>query len=157
VARVEKLVGTTGNPERGRAVYLDKRVQCANCHKLEGTGGQVGPDLSKIHETHSIAKLIESLVEPSKEIKEGFVTYTARTKDGLVHTGLKMEEAGGMVVLREASGKDVRIAKADLDVLQPAKASLMPDNVLAQLSYDEFLHLVAFLKSKEAQAKLREK
>ncbi len=54
VARVEKLVATTGDAESGRRVYLDsQKSQCAKCHQLEGVGAQVGPDLTKIWDTHS--------------------------------------------------------------------------------------------------------
>ncbi len=152
VARVEELVKTKGDPKKGRAIFFDsKRGQCSNCHQLEGSGGSVGPDLSKIYETHTVGKIIESIADPSKEIKEGFGTWTVLTVDGEVYAGLKVSESEKEVVLRDASGKDIRTRVADIESINDTKRSLMPDGVVALLDYQEFLDLIAFLKSKEAQ------
>ena len=156
VAKTADLVTKTGDPRRGRDIYLDKkRTQCATCHKLEGVGGEVGPDLSKTWETHTVAKLIESMLEPSKEIKEGFATWTVVTKDGKVYNGLKIAEVNKQFVLRDATGKDLRIPVDEIDEKAESKTSLMPEGVVSQLSLQEFIDLVSFLKSREAQVELR--
>ncbi len=59
------------------------------------------------------------------------------------------------MVLREATGKDIRVPAKDLDELTASKVSLMPDNVVAQLNYGQFIDLIAFLKDKKAQESLR--
>lgn len=157
VQRVESLVRTTGDPTRGRSVYLDsKRSQCAKCHRLEGIGGQIGPDLSKVWQTHTIAKILESMIDPSKEIKEGFATWVVTTKDGQIHAGLKMMDDKQEVVLRDAAGKDIRIPAGEIEDKEASKQSLMPDGVIALLKFQEFVDLVAFLKDKQAQESLRE-
>ena len=150
-----ELVAKSGNPERGRVLYLDrKRTQCATCHKLEGVGGQVGPDLTKVWQTHSIPKLVEALLEPSKEIKEGFATWTITTKKGQVFNGLKISENKREVVLRDAQGNDVRLLGEDIEEQIQSKRSLMPDGLASQLSLNELVDLIAFLKSQSAQAGL---
>lgn len=155
VAEVEKLVETTGDARNGRSVFLNaQKSQCANCHRLEGTGGLVGPDLTRIWETHTVAKILESMIDPSKEIKEGFQSYTAVTDSGQVYQGLKVRDDGQEVVLRDQDGKDITIATDDLDELDASKKSLMPEGVVAQLSYQEFIDLVAFLKDRDEQAAL---
>ncbi len=58
-------------------------------------------------------------------------------------------------MLRDANGQDIHIPIKDLDELVASKVSLMPDNVMAQLSYDQFIDLVAFLKNRAAQESLR--
>ena len=157
VARVERLVATTGNPENGRRVFLDtQKSQCAKCHRLEGVGGQVGPDLTKIWETHSVAKILESILDPSKEIKEGYQTFVAATASGQVYSGLKVKDEPGSIVLRDVEGRDITLPRDEIDELSASKKSLMPDGVVAQLSFQEFVDLVAFLKSREAQQRLRE-
>jgi putative heme-binding domain-containing protein len=156
VLRVEALVKSKGDPQRGRTLYLNgQTLACINCHRLEGVGGSVGPDLTRVWETQTIAKLMESIIEPSKEIKEGYQTYQATTKKGKVYTGLKIAQTDDGVVLREATGKDVRISAKDLDELTVSKLSLMPDNVVSQLTYNQFIDLIAFLKDKKAQESLR--
>jgi putative heme-binding domain-containing protein len=155
-ARVESLVTTTGDPAAGRAVFLNmQKGQCVTCHKLEGTGGQVGPDLSKVWETQSVAKLLEALLDPSKEIKEGYAAFTATTDAGQVYTGLKISANEREVVLRDAQGKDITIPADEIDELVESRTSLMPEGVVAQLSFQEFIDLVSFLKNREAQEALR--
>jgi putative heme-binding domain-containing protein len=156
VEEVRQLVQKKGSAQRGRALYLEaKNLACIRCHRLESTGGSIGPDLTKIWETHTLEKIMETLIDPSKEIKEGFQTYVAVTKKGLVYTGLKIAQNKEEVVLRDAEGRDIRIAAGDLDELAPSKQSLMPDNVIAQLTFDQFIDLVAFLKDRPAQESLQ--
>jgi putative heme-binding domain-containing protein len=156
VDRVEKLVKTKGSPQRGKTLYLNgKTLACIKCHRLEGVGGSVGPDLTRLWDTHSVEKIMESIIDPSKEIKEGFQTYVATTKKGQVFTGLKISQNADEVVLRDANAQDIRIPAKDLDELAMSKQSLMPDNVIAQLTFDQFIDLVAFLKDRKAQESIR--
>jgi quinoprotein glucose dehydrogenase len=156
IERVRNLVATRGSAERGKALYLNnKSLQCINCHRLEGIGGNVGPDLTRVWDTHSVEKLMESILEPSKEIKEGYTAYVATTKKGTSVTGLKIAQSATEIVLRDANGKDVRIAAKDLEELTPSRVSLMPEGVVARLSYEQFIDLIAFLKSRPAQEALR--
>ncbi|MCX7699665.1 MAG: c-type cytochrome, partial [Gemmataceae bacterium] len=156
IEQVRTLVQRQGNPARGRELYLNKQtVACINCHKLEGVGGNVGPDLTRVWETQSLEKVMESMIEPSKEIKEGYQAYRLETRQGVIHLGLKVADTGTDVVLKEASGNEVRIAKSDIEELAPTKESLMPDNVISQLTFDQFIDLVAFLRDRSAQESLR--
>jgi putative membrane-bound dehydrogenase-like protein len=156
IEKLRKLVAQKGDPTRGRALYLNgKTLACINCHRLEGVGGQVGPDLTRLWDTHSVEKIVESILEPSKEIKEGYQSYIATTRKGVSYTGLKISQSADEVVLREATGRDVRIPTKDLDELSASKTSLMPDSVISLLTYDQFIDLVAFLKDRKAQESLR--
>jgi putative heme-binding domain-containing protein len=156
VEKLRRLVAQKGDPMKGRALYLNgKTLACVNCHRLEGAGGQVGPDLTRLWDTHSVEKIVEAILEPSKEIKEGYQTYVAVTKRGVSYTGLKISQSADEVVLREATGRDVRIAAKDLDELNVSKQSLMPDNAVSLLTYDQLIDLVAFLKDRQAQESLR--
>jgi quinoprotein glucose dehydrogenase len=156
IEKVRKLVADKGDPKRGRDLYLNtKLLACATCHRMEGVGGSVGPDLTRIWDTMTLDKLLESIVDPSKEIKEGFQTYRLATADGQIFTGLKIKEDTKEVVIREANGRDSRIDKDNIDSLTPSKLSLMPDNVVAQITYEQFIDLLAFLKSKKEQESLR--
>ena len=156
IAKVEQIVRTTGNPEKGKEIFFDRRSQCFQCHKIERVGNQVGPDLTKIWETHTIAKIMESIVDPSKEVKEGFSTWTVVTDEGLVYNGLKIKDDDQEVVIRDTSGREIRIPADTIEDIVESKTSLMPEGVVAQLSYQEFIDLVAFLKSKETQQQMRE-
>src|SRR5262249_35208682 len=64
-----------GEAERGRNISLHKsEVSCLRCHKLHGEGGEVGPDLSDIGKRQNREYLLESIVDPNKQIAKGFET-----------------------------------------------------------------------------------
>ncbi len=154
--RVSELVQKQGDPLRGRKLYLNnKAVACISCHRLEGVGGKVGPDLTRVWDTLSLEKVMESMLDPSKEIKEGYQTYVATTKSGLTFSGLKVAQNAKELILKDATGKEVRIAAADLDEVVASKKSLMPDDVVRHLSFGEFIDLVAFLRDRKSQEELR--
>ncbi len=156
VEKIRKDVQSLGDAKRGKAIYLNTAlVSCATCHKLEGVGGNVGPDLTRVWDTMTTEKLLESMVTPSKEIKEGYQTFTALTVDGQSYSGLKVTDTATEVVIREATGRDIKIARKDLDVLKSSNQSLMPDNVVSQLSYAQFLDVLAFLKNQKEQEAMR--
>jgi putative heme-binding domain-containing protein len=154
--KIREQVLAKGDPQKGKDLYLNSSVlACVNCHQMEGIGGNVGPDLTRVWETQTIEKLLESIVQPSKEIKEGYQSYTVATVDGQVFTGLRVSETDSEVVLRDANGRDIRVLKEDIDEMVASKVSLMPDDVISQLSYDQFIDLLAFLKSRQHQESLR--
>ncbi|MCH2201622.1 MAG: HEAT repeat domain-containing protein [Fuerstiella sp.] len=155
VRRIKTLVTETGNSARGRDVFLRaEKSQCMKCHRVEGVGGSIGPDLNKISQTHTIEKIIESIVDPSKEIKEGFETWTVVTTEGKVYGGLRIEEGPPQFVLRGSNGRDYRIYLDEIEEKFPSKRSLMPDETMSQLTLTEFVDLVAFLKDEQAQKEL---
>jgi quinoprotein glucose dehydrogenase len=156
VDKIRAEVSKKGNPVKGKELYLNtKLLACASCHRMEGVGGSTGPDLTRLWDTMTVEKILESIVDPSKEIKEGFQTYRLTTADSKVYTGLKVKDDAKEVIIRDANGRDIRVAKDEIESLAPSKLSLMPDNVVSQISYDQFIDLLAFLKSKKEQESLR--
>lgn len=72
-----------------------------------------------------------------------------------MHAGLQPSADDKQVVLRTAEGKDIVIPRGEVDEMTEAKRSLMPDGVVGQLSFQEFIDLIAFLKDRPAQESLR--
>src|SRR5262249_57424618 len=69
----EALAG--GSADEGRRIFFEKaEVSCLRCHKLHGEGGEVGPDLAGIGSRQTREYLLESLVEPSRQIAKGYGT-----------------------------------------------------------------------------------
>jgi len=156
VQRLRQYVARRGNSDRGRSIYLDaKKGGCATCHRMEGAGGNVGPDLTRVWDTLSFDKRVESILEPSKEIKEGFGAFKVATVNGRVLTGLLLADTAEGVALRDAEGREVRIPAREIEEKGPEKASLMPTGVVGHLSYDELADLLAFLGDREAQERSR--
>ncbi len=154
--RLREFVSRQGNAMRGREIFLDaKKAGCATCHRLEGIGGSIGPDLTRSWQTLSFDKRVESILEPSREIKEGYATYKVASKDGRVVSGLLLSDKPDGVTLKDATGKEIRIAAADIEEKSISKESLMPVGVVGHLSFAELADLLAFLGDRAAQEGLR--
>jgi len=142
---VMQEVATTGNPYRGETIYRRAALQCVICHAIGGAGGIIGPDLVSIGASAPVDYLVESLLEPSKKIKEGYHTAFVTLKNGNSVAGAIAREDKTELVIRDAAGTEQRLAKADIASNQISPVSLMPPGLTAALREDEFVDLVAFL------------
>jgi putative membrane-bound dehydrogenase-like protein len=138
----------TGVPARGRALFHERDgLGCLKCHRVGGAGGDVGPDLSTVGAQFDRAKLAESVLYPSRSIREGYQPVTAATADGRVVAGLVRSESADTLTLRDADGKDHAIPKAEIDERTKSSASLMPEGLHVDLSTQDFADLISYLES----------
>ena len=91
-----------GDADRGRNIFFGARAACSACHTVDGRGGRVGPELSKIGSIRAAADLLESVVYPSATIVRGYETYIVQTKDGRALTGLLARETADAVYFTTA-------------------------------------------------------
>lgn len=152
VANQQRRAATNsqGNAERGKQLFASDNLKCAACHKVAGQGGTSGPDLSvvagKLDRTH----LIESLLDPSAQILEGYRTSVVVLKDGRTLTGIVSNEAQDEFVLTDASSKPTKVLNDDVDERLSSRVSLMPGNLTAGLSPAQFTDLIAYLETLHA-------
>ena len=139
-----------GDAERGRRLFYHQAVGCARCHRIEDRGGNIGPDLSVITRSNSREKLMQSIVEPSREIAPQFVTHTVETTDGEIFSGLlESETKDGSITLTTVDGKGVFLPGKQIRARSTSKVSLMPEGLEQALSEREFLDLIEFLSSRK--------
>jgi putative heme-binding domain-containing protein len=134
-----------GDAARGERVYRRSDQLCLRCHAIGGAGGQVGPDLSSIGASAPVDYLIESLLQPSKAIKENYHALLVTTNRGQQYTGIKVRETPTALILRTDQDKEVAIPKKDIEEQTPSKVSLMPEGLTDTLTRQELLDLVRFL------------
>jgi putative heme-binding domain-containing protein len=139
------LTRLPGQAERGREVFLSKRVGCYGCHRAAGKGGSVGPDLSQVGRFRTPRDLLESVVFPSSSIVPEFRSYVVTLKDGRVLTGLIVRETSEAIYLRTAELAEVRVARSNVEDLAPSDISLMPEGLEKMLTRQELSDLVEFL------------
>jgi len=146
VVQPEEILALKGNAEEGRRVFFDTAgVQCKNCHKIQGKGKEVGPDLSQIGKKYKPAELLETILNPSKKIEKKYLLYVAETTAGKVHTGLLIKKTESEVVLKTAEDKLIKLKPTDVEVLVPQQKSLMPDLLLRDMTKQQVADLTAFL------------
>ncbi len=144
-----KLTNQGGDPQSGRRVFF--RTTCANCHAHSGRGSNVGPDLTNLVGQMTRARLVESILQPSREVGPLFVTWKVLTVDGRVLTGMKLDAAGVGRVARflGAEGGVFEVSLKDIETQSPVAASIMPAGLEQTMSIDEFRDLIAFLENPE--------
>ncbi|NIP98306.1 MAG: c-type cytochrome [Akkermansiaceae bacterium] len=140
-----RRVSSKGDPRRGEKVYRRASMQCIVCHAIGGAGGVIGPDLVSIGSSAPVDYLVESLLEPSKKIKEGYHTALVTTRAGDNFAGAVAREDEREIVIRDAAGKETRIPKGEVASTTISPVSLMPVGLTASLREDEFVDLVRFL------------
>lgn len=137
-----------GDVDRGRAIFADaKRLACVRCHRVRGQGGDVGPDLSDVGAKFDRPLLIESLLDPSRQIVEGYRTTTIATTDGRVFTGIARDESPAGLVIVDAEGKRHAVRAAEIEDRKSDNTSVMPSGLAAGLSPAEFTDLIAYLEN----------
>lgn len=138
------LVQASGDAARGQEIYRREKLQCVKCHRVGRDGGKVGPNLSTIGVASQPDYIVYSLLEPAKNVKEGYNTLVVLTADGQVATGIPVSRTGTELVLRTADDKQVTIRTDDIDE-ESAGTSLMPVGLVDQLSRQELADLTSYL------------
>jgi putative membrane-bound dehydrogenase-like protein len=145
---IPHLLARKGDPERGKQVIaasIKNDMQCLKCHTISGVGGQIGPDLSVIGKKASKQDLFESILNPSKAIADQYINWSIETKNGLLLTGLIVEETPTTITLRDGNGKDTKIDKKDIENREKGPKSLMPEDLIAYMTEDDLVDIVAYL------------
>jgi putative heme-binding domain-containing protein len=137
--------GTMGDAGRGERVYRRNELACLTCHAIGGAGGKAGPDMTSLGASAPMDYLVESLLLPSARIKEGYHAVIVETRDGEEVTGTLARETPQELFLRDSTGKEVALAKANILHRDTSRLSLMPVGLLEPLSEPERLDLIAFL------------
>ncbi len=136
-----------GDVARGREIFLNNAaVSCQRCHKLDGTGGDVGPPVNGIGREKSREYLLESILVPNAQIAEGFASVILETADGKKVSGVLRKQTKEKYTLLTPENTVLEIAAADVESEKPDK-SAMPDDVHQKLSRREMRDLVEFLAS----------
>ncbi|MFQ5733535.1 MAG: c-type cytochrome, partial [Planctomycetaceae bacterium] len=142
------LLKLKGDVARGRALFLRTAgVSCINCHKIQGRGKDVGPDLSHIAKKNTRAQLLESIPQPSKTIDRKYLVYLVETKKGRVFSGLLKQRDAKQVVLTDPQGKAIRIPAGDVELIVPQRKSLMPELLFRDMTARQLADLLQFLQS----------
>ena len=139
------LVG--GNAEAGRKIFFESATaQCTRCHKVDGKGGDVGPELRGVATREKREYLLESIVDPSAKIAKGFESVAVRTTDGRMISGILKSETDAKVTIMPGDGKAVEIPKSEIKTRKNQEESTMPP-LTGVLTKFEIRHLVEYLST----------
>lgn len=142
-----KLLEGEADPDAGERVFFHPQgPRCYRCHELDGRGGAAGPELS-LARNMPRTRLLESLLLPSKEVAPHFLPWQIVTSDGRVLVGLLVRDlVSGEQVYMSPHGETFVLHPLDIERRAPHAGSIMPDNLVDQLTVQELRDLLARLQ-----------
>jgi putative heme-binding domain-containing protein len=141
---VEAYRGTltaTGDVSRGRQLF---QKICASCHRLDGVGHEIGPNLAAFRNRGAEA-ILTNVLDPNREVNPQFVNYTLVTADGRTVTGMIASETANSVTLKRADDLSDTIDRADIEILRSSGVSIMPEGLEKEIDQAAMADLLAYL------------
>ena len=138
----------TGDADRGKVVFENRtKAGCIKCHTVDGGRTGVGPDLANIGFKYERDKLVEALLEPSKMIADGFSTTMILTQAGQSFSGVLQRVTSGFLELKDAESKTIRLQLSEIEEQRQSSISLMPQDIFATMTSNEFVDVIAYMQS----------
>ncbi len=144
---MEALVNTIkdqGDAAHGERIFRRAELNCLKCHAIGGAGGKVGPDLVSIGASAQVDYLVDSILDPNKNVKEGYQSVVVTTDQGKVLTGIKLRQTDTDLLLRDVEDREFGVPLKSIDELSNG-SSLMPVGLVDKLTKSELIDLVRFM------------
>ncbi len=145
VAELAAKALAEGDAKRGEAVFRSAQAACLACHKLGNEGGVLGPDLSAVGLAMTREGMVEAVLWPKRQVKEGYLLTSITTKSGQQLQGYKTAESPERLSLRDiTSGSTQNIVKSDI-ASKSDVGTLMPEGIALAMTDGQRLDLLRFL------------
>ena len=140
-----RALNAEGDAKAGEPLF--KRQACIACHTTANGQTPKGPHLVDIGKRYKKPELVESILNPSAKIAQGFDTYLFVMDSGKVVTGFVSGESADEVQVRQANGLALSLKKSEIELRQQKKESMMPVGVVSNLTPEQLADLIAYLQS----------
>jgi putative heme-binding domain-containing protein len=144
LAGLMPLIQKKGNVERGKEAF---KKSCAKCHRHNGLGENIGPDLTGMA-VHPKSELLMNIVDPSRSVEANYRAYTVTLADGRVQTGLLAAESRTAIEVIDSEGKRLALPREDVEELTVSRKSFMPEGFEKQMKEEEIVDLLEFLTAR---------
>tara|TARA_R110002073_G_scaffold96276_3_gene222594 strand:- start:2181 stop:7394 length:5214 start_codon:yes stop_codon:yes gene_type:complete len=134
--------------QQGKALF---GKHCSVCHKFDGVGYEVGPDLTALT-SRSDAFLLQAILDPNRDVDARYQRYTALMDDGRVVSGQIMNETASSVTLMEQEAKQHVVLRNQLEELRVSGKSAMPEGLEENISKQEMSHILAYVQGADSEA-----
>jgi len=144
LAATKRTAAVGGDVTRGKSIY-ESKGNCASCHRVNGVGSRLGPDLSKIGQLRRAIDLEQSLIDPAAEVLPTNRFYKVVTKNGTTITGRLLNIDTFTVQMMDSKEELRTFVKADLK--EQAFAPTPMPSYKSTLSPQELADVVSYLAS----------
>lgn len=143
------------SPERGKGLFTE--ATCSQCHKADGVGGTVGPELNGVlvRWKGDQIDVLREIIEPSHRIDPKYAVHLIVTEDGDTITGIvAAEDRKTISILANPESKDLNVVKKDsIEERVKTSTSMMPKGLMDRYSREEILDLLAYLAALQSESK----
>jgi len=136
-------LAATGDAARGKTLFAKS---CSVCHRLEGAGHVVGPDLAALA-AKTPQFLLQEILDPNRNVDSRYVSYVAISQDGQTLNGLLVAEASSSITLQGPEDRRTTLLRTDIDELVTGNKSLMPEGFEKDISPQQMADLLTYLTS----------
>ena len=159
VGALAKEALAKGDAVNGKKVFQLPLASCTACHAVDGVRGAVtsvkGPNLSAVAAGLPVDLLVESVLWPARQIKEGYAATTVITKDGRVLSGFAHSEDKTVLRVRDlATGKIAPVQTANIKQ-RTSNGTVMPPGLTASLTRAELRDLIKYLSTLKTTGELK--
>ncbi|HXG46272.1 MAG TPA: HEAT repeat domain-containing protein, partial [Methylomirabilota bacterium] len=142
-----------GDAARGAEVYLRPELNCVACHAINGRGGAIGPDLSSLGTAQPAEFIMGALLDPNREVKEGYTAVEIVTRTGDLHQGYVVRETPAELVVRDIALNAEITLRKDAIASRVPRGSVMPAGLTDLLTRTELRDLLRYLAGLGRDAK----
>lgn len=141
----QDVLKLTGNSNRGQAVF---RKHCIDCHKFNGEGFSVGPNLGSIT-GRTMENLLDAILTPNQAIEPKYLNYVVALDDGRTLSGVIESDTGNSLTLIKAKEERASVLREEIDELKSTGKSLMPEGFDKTIPSQELADLVRYLQQND--------
>ncbi len=143
VAKFQPAAAATGDAAKGKNHYLGR---CMVCHRADGAGMELGPDLITVKSKGRDA-LLTAILEPHKEVAPQYIAFDVSTKDGNAYTGMIARDDATSLSLKIMGGAEVNLPRANIKGSSSSGKSVMPEGLEAGMSVQDMADLLTFIET----------
>ena len=151
VQQYESIFKLDSDAVKGKVIF--KKV-CSACHRLEGVGTAVGADLKAIRDRGKASVLL-NILDPNREVKPQYMSYSLVTENGRVLSGMIANESVNSLTMRKPDGTEATVLRIDIEELRSSGLSFMPEGLEKQIDKQTMANLIAYLMSQQSTEKSR--
>ncbi|PHQ34028.1 PVC-type heme-binding CxxCH protein [Rhodopirellula bahusiensis] len=141
VQAFQSSLQTQGDAARGSQLFT---THCANCHRLENRGHEIGPNLATV-KTRGADFILANVLDPNREVNPQYLNYIALDVDGRTLTGMITDESATSITLQRAESAKDELLRVDMERLQSTGMSIMPEGFEEQFTPQAMADLIAYL------------
>jgi putative membrane-bound dehydrogenase-like protein len=132
-----------GDAHRGRQRF---EKTCTICHRLNGVGYSIGPELIALTDKSPQA-LIVAILDPNRAVEQKYNVYSAVSNQGRQYTGILAAETGSSITLLQQEGKQTTLLRGELETLASTGKSLMPEGLEKDINPQDLADIMAYVGS----------